>query len=792
MLSAIYVAAALVVTSAQYAVISTAIGTGTAGYGGDGGQATASELNYPSGVTVYANQNIFIADSGNNVVRLVAPSGIISTVVGTGVAGYAGDGGPATAARLDNPISIAFDGFGNFVIADNLNHRIREVTPSGIISTVAGTGACGYSGDGGPATAAELCDPMGVLFDAGDNLLFVAYFNNCVRKVTPSGVISTVAGTGVSGFSGDGGPATLAKLGQPTGIAVDASGNLFIADRNNNRVRKVASNGVISTVAGTGGFSYAGDGGYATAAALSVSSVAINAYGSLFILDTQNQRVRMVAPSGIISTVAGNGMMGYSGDGGEPTAAELYYPSGVTFTAQGSMLIADSGNNRIRVVATPSMTASTAAITPPSSPSSPLPTASGTTVAQTPAFSLDGPVTAELEPAWASLSTVPSCIATAPSAPPAACQQWCFQGGWTISVGMYAVTNGVVTQTWILASRATNPPTYACTCSTFTLYSPTTAYETSPSWDPSQIAGTSPELGNMFVTTGDYFWYVNGACADDVFYTYTGGTPFYVLASPSVAPTPASSPTRMPQSNTPAATAPPPVFNACVIQLEGQGPSGCVPASKYCDTCYNFFEVTNNGPNGSTIGTPCWSQYDPCPTWQLTAISVTATLQGQGNVYTFPAVWGPTSVNGRVCNGVTVDMPLICGIATYWVTSGSCFGQIDECTDGYSATSGGPPSLSPRSTVSMAAIVGGAVGGGIVLVAVATAVALVIRHRNIAAARTAAVHRASTDAAGHAQAQGVMSLQAAPRASVTNIFDDPPTVVVSPLVAQRTMQSKGM
>ena len=227
MLSAIYVAAALVVTSAQYAVISTAIGTGTAGYGGDGGQATASELNYPSGVTVYANQNIFIADSGNNVVRLVAPSGIISTVVGTGVAGYAGDGGPATAARLDNPISIAFDGFGNFVIADNLNHRIREVTPSGIISTVAGTGACGYSGDGGPATAAELCDPMGVLFDAGDNLLFVAYFNNCVRKVTPSGVISTVAGTGVSGFSGDGGPATLAKLGQPTGIAVDASGNLM-------------------------------------------------------------------------------------------------------------------------------------------------------------------------------------------------------------------------------------------------------------------------------------------------------------------------------------------------------------------------------------------------------------------------------------------------------------------------------------------------------------------------------------------------------------------------------------
>jgi sugar lactone lactonase YvrE len=244
---------------AQSGVISTVAGNGTAGFSGDGGPATSAQLYNPYGVAVDTAGNLFIADATNNRVRKVTPGGVISTVAGNGTGGYSGDGGPATAAQLYSPTGVAVDTAGNLFIADPGNYRVRKVTPGGVIGTVAGNGYQGHSGDGGPATAAQLYYPYGVAVDtAGD--LFIADTNNYrVRKVTPGGVISTVAGNGTPGFSGDGGPATSAWLYMPFGVAVDTAGNLFIADYGNNRIRKVTLEASVSIffpqVAVGGGFS---------------------------------------------------------------------------------------------------------------------------------------------------------------------------------------------------------------------------------------------------------------------------------------------------------------------------------------------------------------------------------------------------------------------------------------------------------------------------------------------------------------------------------------------------------
>jgi sugar lactone lactonase YvrE len=335
--------------------ITTVAGNGTAGYftgyGGDGGAATSALLYYPAGVAVDAAGNLFIADTANQRVRKVSASGVISTVAGNGTPGYSGDGGPATAAQLAGPSGVAVDGAGNLFIADNGNERVRKVSATGVITTVAGNGTPGYSGDGGAATSARLSRPLGVAVDAAGNLFIADSSNNRVRKVSVSGVITTVAGTGTSGYSGDGGPATSAWLSYPSGVAVDAAGDLFIADSSNNGVRRVSASGVITTVAGNGRYGYSGDGGPATSAQLYFpQGVAVGAAGDLFIADSYNDRVRKVSAGGVITTVAGTGSYGYSGDGGPATSAQLYRPEGVAVGAAGSLFVADNGNSCVRKV----------------------------------------------------------------------------------------------------------------------------------------------------------------------------------------------------------------------------------------------------------------------------------------------------------------------------------------------------------------------------------------------------------------------------------------------------------
>jgi trimeric autotransporter adhesin len=281
-------------------------------------------------------------------------TGIISTVAGTGSSGSSGDGGQATSAALNYPRGITADTSGNIYIADTYNNRIRMVTKStGIISTVAGTGSYSYSGDGGQATSATLYNPRTVATDETGNIYIADSANSRIRMVTKStGIISTVAGTGSSGYSGDGGQATSAVLNYPYGVAVDASGNIYIADTYNHRIRMVTkSTGIISTVAGTGSSGYSGDGGQATSAALYYPcGVAVGASGNIYIADTDSYRIRMVTKStGIISTVAGTGSYGSSGDGGQATSAALYNARGVTIDASGTIYVADAGNNRIRM-----------------------------------------------------------------------------------------------------------------------------------------------------------------------------------------------------------------------------------------------------------------------------------------------------------------------------------------------------------------------------------------------------------------------------------------------------------
>jgi uncharacterized protein (TIGR03437 family) len=333
--------------------ITTLAGNGAYKFSGDGGAAAGASLNFPTGVAVDAAGNLYISDG--NRIRKVYVAGTITTVAGNGQAGYSGDGGPATAASLDGPMGLAVDAAGNLYIANTGNQRIRKVTPAGTITTVAGNGQAGYSGDDGPATVASLNYPFGVAVDAAGNLYIAEASNSRIRKVTPAGTITTVAGNGQWGYSGDGGPATAASLKAPSGVAVDAAGNLYIAEELNQRIRKVAPAGTITTVAGNGIQSFSGDGGPATAASLSYPcGVAADAAGNIYVADNGNQRIRKVAPAGTITTAAGNGRQGYSGDGGPATAASLWSPSGVAVDAAGNLYITDGGNDRIRkVLATP-------------------------------------------------------------------------------------------------------------------------------------------------------------------------------------------------------------------------------------------------------------------------------------------------------------------------------------------------------------------------------------------------------------------------------------------------------
>ncbi|MBK9285680.1 MAG: T9SS type A sorting domain-containing protein [Sphingobacteriaceae bacterium] len=331
--------------------IYTFAGNGTFGYSGDGGAATNAQLSLVQGIAVDGLGNIYVADQSNNRIRKITPSGIISTCVGTGIGGYSGDGGPAINAQISTPYGISIDASGNLFIADFNNSRIRKVNTSGIISTVAGDGTQGFGGDGGPATNAQLNAPVSVAVDAAGNLYIADFSNYRIRKVTPAGIISTIAGNGTAGFSGDGSTAVSAQLDLPYGVAVDVAGNVYIADQNNHRVRKVNLSGIITTYVGTGVAGFSGDGGIATNAKLNFPySLAFDLSDNLLIADRFNNKIRKVSAGNIISTAAGNGVGGFSGDGNLATNAQLNDPAGIAITAVGTMFISDKSNFRIREV----------------------------------------------------------------------------------------------------------------------------------------------------------------------------------------------------------------------------------------------------------------------------------------------------------------------------------------------------------------------------------------------------------------------------------------------------------
>jgi sugar lactone lactonase YvrE len=323
--------------------LKTIAGNGTAGYGGDGGPATTAELNTPDGIAFDTHGDLYIADIGNNVIRKVDTLGNITTVAGNGTQGFSGDGGPATAAELNAPFGVDLDAAGNLYIMDTLNARIRKVDTTGTITTVAGNGKFGFAGDGGPATSATLSEVQGARFDTAGNLYVPQCGPAAVRKIDTSGTITTVAGNGTDGFSGDGGPATAAQLNCPSGVVVDNTGKLFIADYNNDRIREVNASGVITTIAGNGTPGFRGDGGPALAAEVNFpNDVDLDSAGNLYIADSGNNRLRKIDTTGIITTVVG----GLDNAG----SAGINAPSALAFDLKDNLYFSDTGNNAIREV----------------------------------------------------------------------------------------------------------------------------------------------------------------------------------------------------------------------------------------------------------------------------------------------------------------------------------------------------------------------------------------------------------------------------------------------------------
>jgi hypothetical protein len=336
-------------------VITTFAGNGTSGVGGDGGPATTAQVSNTYGVAADGLGNVYLAEYGYYRIRKVNTAGIITTYAGTGSQGYTGDGGPATAAQIGWVYGIAADAAGNVYLADWEYARIRKIDPSGIITTIAGTGTIGYTGDGGPATAANIGEAWSIAVDGSGNVYFHDWNYYHVRKVNSAGIISTFAGNGSPGFSGDGGPATAAAIDNSWAIASDPSGNVYISGWTSSsteyRVRKINTSGIINTFAGTGTGGFSGDGGPATTALLGwVYGVAADASGNVFIADYGNDRVRRVDPSGNINTIAGSGTVGFSGDGGPATAAALNRPYGIAVDGSDNIYFGDYSNQRIRKI----------------------------------------------------------------------------------------------------------------------------------------------------------------------------------------------------------------------------------------------------------------------------------------------------------------------------------------------------------------------------------------------------------------------------------------------------------
>jgi hypothetical protein len=334
--------------------IYTIAGNGSGGDSGDGGPAIAAAIDLPRSVVQLADGSLLVVEPFQNIVRRIWPDGTITRFAGTGTAGYSGDGGPATSAKLNLPHAVSQLPSGAVLIADNANNRIREVQPNGTIITVAGNGKAAFAGDGGPATSASINTPRGVAALPDGGFLIPDSGNNRIRRVWPDGTITTVAGNGTAGYAGDGGPATSAELNLPFGVAPMSDGGFLVDDVQNQRIRRVWPDGTITTVAGTGVAGYTGDGGAATSAELdNPHNVWPTSDGGFVIADASNCALRKVSAGGTITTLAGNGTCAFGGDGGPSTAALLKYPKAVTQLPSGALVVADTSNDRLRYIGQP-------------------------------------------------------------------------------------------------------------------------------------------------------------------------------------------------------------------------------------------------------------------------------------------------------------------------------------------------------------------------------------------------------------------------------------------------------
>ncbi|HXB40704.1 MAG TPA: T9SS type A sorting domain-containing protein [Bacteroidia bacterium] len=342
----------ITVSFSQAQIITTYAGNGIGAYGGDNGPAVNASISEPEGIAFDDSGNVYIADEGDNVVRKVNSLGIITTVAGSGVIGYSGDNGPATSAKLTSPTTVAFDKNGNMYISDTYNNVIRKVTKAGIITTFAGNGFGGYSADGVAATSTSLDLPECVTLDDTGNVYIADAGNNRIRKVNLAGIISTIAGNGMAAYGGDNGIATAAKLSYPTAVLIDTVNHkIFISDNGNNRIRVINSTGIISTCAGTGIPGYSGNGAPATNAQLKgPHGLAFDKFGNIFIADAGNSVIRKINSTGIISAYAGNGTNGYSGDNGPAILAKISSAPAMNFDAANNLYIGDYANSRVRKV----------------------------------------------------------------------------------------------------------------------------------------------------------------------------------------------------------------------------------------------------------------------------------------------------------------------------------------------------------------------------------------------------------------------------------------------------------
>ncbi|HEV2014013.1 MAG TPA: hypothetical protein VGR77_09060 [Candidatus Dormibacteraeota bacterium] len=315
--------------------------------------ATTSQVQHftPTELALDAAGDLYASDCHDGYVFKISRSGVITAVAGTGLSttpGLSGDGGPAIRADLACPYGLAFDRNGALVIADHANNRVRRIGTDGVITTIVGSGpigagAGGFGGDGGAAKQAQLNAPVSILFDGHGNLYIGDRDNGAIRKVDPRGIITTIAGTGRRGYSGDRGPATRAQLDQPEGMVFDAAGNLLFADSANNRIRKIDTHGIITTIAGTGVAGYSGDGGPTTEAEMQPDDVVFDPAGNLYIAEFNDHVVRMVDMKGIIRTIAGTGKAGCSGYGGAATKAQLTSPLSPVLDSIGNLYITDQG-----------------------------------------------------------------------------------------------------------------------------------------------------------------------------------------------------------------------------------------------------------------------------------------------------------------------------------------------------------------------------------------------------------------------------------------------------------------